>query len=80
LKELLHKIKGSFNISEDAERYLLSISKEISSVKGDVLIRQGQSVHQIFYVKSGCLRSYCTDKSGKEHTLQFAINGWWISD
>ena len=22
----------------------------------------------------------CVDKDGKEHTLQFAIKGWWISD
>jgi CRP-like cAMP-binding protein len=26
------------------------------------------------------LRSYCTDKNGKEHTLQFAVKNWWISD
>ena len=28
----------------------------------------------------GCLRSYCIDKNGKEHTLLFAIKNWWISD
>ncbi|MFT5338161.1 MAG: CRP-like cAMP-binding protein, partial [Luteibaculaceae bacterium] len=28
----------------------------------------------------GCLRSFCIDKNGKEHTLQFAIQDWWISD
>ena len=48
--------------------------------KGDVLIRQGQSVKNTYFVTSGCLRSYCIDKNGKEHTLQFAIKGWWISD
>ena len=31
-------------------------------------------------MKSGCLRSFCTDKEGKEHTLLFAIKNWWISD
>ena len=33
-----------------------------------------------FFVTTGCLRSYCIDKNGKEHTLQFAIKDWWISD
>ena len=37
-------------------------------------------VNNIYFVRSGCLRSYCIDKNGKEHTLQFAINNWWISD
>jgi CRP-like cAMP-binding protein len=31
-------------------------------------------------VTDGCLRSYCLDKNGKDHTLQFAIKNWWISD
>lgn len=26
------------------------------------------------------MRTYFVDDSGKEHTLQFAIHDWWISD
>ena len=26
------------------------------------------------------MRSFCIDNNGKEHTLQFAIKNWWISD
>jgi hypothetical protein len=26
------------------------------------------------------LRTYYIDKQGKEHTLQFGIQGWWITD
>jgi CRP-like cAMP-binding protein len=44
------------------------------------LIRQGQAVNNTYFVKDGCLRAYCIDKNGKEHTLQFAIKNWWISD
>jgi CRP-like cAMP-binding protein len=57
-----------------------SISKEKRLHKGEVLIRHGQVVKKTFFVTAGCLRSYCTDKNGKEHTLQFAIKDWWISD
>ena len=49
-------------------------------IKGAVLIRQGQNVNNVYFVTNGCLRSYCIDKNGKEHTLQFAIKNWWISD
>ena len=48
--------------------------------KGDSLLKFGQKVSDNFYVESGCLRTYFIDESGKEHTLQFAIHDWWISD
>jgi CRP-like cAMP-binding protein len=80
LKELINKIKSSIELSSEAEEYLYSISKEKTVSKGSVLIQQGQMVKKIFFVNSGCLRSFCIDKNGKEHTLQFAIKDWWISD
>tara|TARA_B100000809_G_scaffold148977_1_gene146443 strand:+ start:7540 stop:8115 length:576 start_codon:yes stop_codon:yes gene_type:complete len=80
LKELINKIKSSIELSSEAEEYLYSISKEKTVSKGSVLIQQGQTVKKIFFVNSGCLRSFCIDKNGKEHTLQFAIKDWWISD
>lgn len=80
MKELVDKIKNNINLSKKGEEYLFSISKEKTIAKGETLIRQGQSVKKTFFVTDGCLRSYCIDKNGKEHTLQFAIKNWWISD
>jgi len=80
LRELINKIKSSIHLSSEAEEFLFSISKEKTILKGETLIRQGQTVKKTFFVTNGCLRSYCTDKNGKEHTLQFAIKNWWISD
>ena len=80
MEELINKIKSSIHLSSEAEEYLFSISEEKTVSKGQTLIRQGQTVKKIFFVTGGCLRSYCIDKNGKEHTLQFAIKNWWISD
>ncbi len=80
MKELIEKIKGSINLSQEAEEHLFSISNKKTFAKGAVLIRQGQNVNKIYFVTGGCLRSYCIDKNGKEYTLQFAIKNWWISD
>jgi CRP-like cAMP-binding protein len=80
LKELIKKIKGSLDLSLAAEEYLFSISTKKTFTKGAVLIQQGQNVNKVFFVLEGCLRSYCIDKGGKEHTLQLAIKNWWISD
>ena len=80
MKDLIDKIKSSLHLSSEAEDFLYSISKDKILPKGEVLIRQGQVVKKTFFVIDGCLRSYCIDKNGKEHTLLFAIKNWWISD
>jgi CRP-like cAMP-binding protein len=80
MEELIEKIKSIINFSTEAEDYLLSISHKKNVSKGTILFRQGQRVDNIYFVRSGCLRSFLIDKNGKEHTLQFAIKDWWISD
>ena len=80
MEDLIDKIKTRLHLRPEAEEFLYSISKVKTLPKGEVLIRQGQIVKKTFFVTSGCLRSYCIDKNGKEHTLQFAIKDWWISD
>ncbi len=80
MKELIQKIKSIIQLSDDAEEYLYSISSVKSYSKDSILLLEGQRVKKIFFIIDGCLRSYCTDKKGKEHTLQFGIKDWWISD
>jgi len=80
LKDLINSIKNIQEVSREAEEYLYTITKEKTYSKGTILIREGERVNKIYFVKEGCLRSYCIDQNGKEHTLQFAIKGWWISD
>ena len=80
MQNLINKIKNSISLSSEAEKYIYSIAKEKLVSKGEILIREGQTVNKTFYVVHGSLRSFCIDKESKEHTLQFAIKDWWISD
>ena len=80
MRELISKIKSIIRLSKKAEEYLFSISTEKALPKGEILVRQGQAVKKTYFVTDGCIRSYFIDKNGKEHTLQFAIKDWWISD
>ena len=80
MKNLINKIKNLISLSTEAEKYISSIAEEKSFSKGEVLIQEGQTVNKTFFVIHGSLRSFCVDKEGKEHTLQFAIQDWWISD
>ncbi|MEN1786207.1 MAG: Crp/Fnr family transcriptional regulator [Bacteroidota bacterium] len=54
--------------------------KKIKVNKGQLLQQKGDSIHKVFMVKSGLLRSYSIDKKGKEHIFMFAPEGWIIAD
>tara|TARA_Y100001954_G_C15760381_1_gene578777 strand:+ start:974 stop:1549 length:576 start_codon:yes stop_codon:yes gene_type:complete len=77
---LLEKIRKSINLSAKASDYIQAIAKRMRIAKGVRLIEEGQMVRKSYFVLDGCLRSYCYSSDGKEHTLQFAIKDWWISD
>lgn len=45
-----------------------------------LLFKEGAHIQHVAFVHSGCLKSYSVDESGIEHILQFAPEGWWITD
>ena len=81
MDQLFEYITKRIKLSDDAKELIRSVTKIRNVKKGEYLINQGQYVvNQYFFVLSGCLRSFSFDPSGKEHTVQFAIKDWWISD
>lgn len=80
MQDLIDKIKAAISLTPEAEKHIFSIANKKQVSKGTLLIRQGQYVEKTYFVTSGALCSYCTDTDGKQHTLQFAIKDWWISD
>jgi CRP-like cAMP-binding protein len=48
--------------------------------KGAFLAQADEPSKYLAFVTSGCLRSYGIDKRGEEHIIQFAVEGWWITD
>ncbi len=47
---------------------------------GEFLQRAGEPVRHAAFVAKGCLRSYVIDANGKEVTLEFAPENWWLGD
>lgn len=54
--------------------------KRVEVKKGDILLRQGAVCKHTFFVESGLLKYYSIDDKGKTHVLQFAPEGWFVSD
>lgn len=44
------------------------------------LLQDGEICSHDYFVISGCLRQYEVSPNGRENTVQFAFENWWISD
>ena len=57
-----------------------SVFHKATLTKGSLLLKPGEIADAQYYILEGCLRSFYVDIHGKEHTVQFGISDWWISD
>ena len=48
--------------------------------KGTYLVQEGDISKYLAFVTNGCLRLSVIDSKGEEHIVQFALEGWWITD
>lgn len=48
--------------------------------KKQYLLQEGDVAKNIAFVEKGLLRAYSVDEKGNEHIIQFALEGWTISD
>ena len=61
-------------------KFLIENTEAKAFKKGEILLQKGDHTNYVFYVESGCLRSYIIDEKGKEHIYQFAPEDHFISD
>lgn len=80
MNAILNEIFKETPFTEKEAQHILSKFKKISLDKGEFLLKAEEKVRDNHFIQEGCLRTYFIDVSGKEHTLQFAVKGWWISD
>lgn len=73
-------MKRFVSLSDEDESQLEAIARLHHVKKRQFLVQPGfVCTHQIFVLK-GALRSYFVTQNGDEHTIQFAVEDWFISD
>ena len=80
MNPIIKEIFQGLLFSSEESDLLYSKLEKRTIIKGAFLLKANEDVNDLFYVHTGCLRSYIIDLNGKEHILQFAVKGWWISD
>jgi CRP-like cAMP-binding protein len=75
-----NKVNEKVNLTEEEQEICKSflVSKKLR--KKQYLLQEGDVAKYSAFVEKGALRSYTIDDKGSEHIIQFAIEGWWISD
>ncbi len=77
---LLQNIARHIAPGEADRAFFLSLLQQKEIPRKAFLLKEGQFCRHIFYVQSGILRAYYTDKGGRESTIMFAMEDWWITD
>jgi len=67
-------------LTDEQKNFLGGMVRERKAKKGQFLLHEGAVQKASFFVTSGLLVSYYIALDGKEHLIQIAPEGWWISD
>ncbi|WP_316634038.1 Crp/Fnr family transcriptional regulator [uncultured Flavobacterium sp.] len=79
-KSLLDHIGSRISLNAEEQEQVCAMFSPRVLLPRQYLLSQGDICHYETYVCKGFLRSFYVDKTGNEHTLQFAQEDWWISD
>lgn len=77
LPQHIQKLTG---ISLPDAREIGSAFRRVEVAKKENLLKEGMICTANYFVERGCLRLFFTGQNGIEHTVQFALENWWLSD
>lgn len=79
LRSNIEKTIGQLITDHDFEQFSKLVFEKTFDKK-DILIEEGDLCHYIYFIEQGSCYSYITDDKGEKHAIQFALEGYWISD
>lgn len=78
--KLLYYFRKWTNLTDENEAVVSSAFEAVSIRKKMSLLSVGQTSKYLYFVVSGCLRSYYVDMKGVEHIYQIRMDNSWITD
>lgn len=77
---LLQDINQLISLSEEEKKAIASFFTDVTLKKKETVLEEGQVCKQHYFVEKGLLRMYYVNEKGVEHTTQFALENWWLTD
>jgi len=78
--QLKAHVQKRLSITEDELTEFCNAFKIVKVKKRQFIVQPEFVAKNRFYVIQGTFRAYVIGDEGQEHTIQFAISDWWISD
>lgn len=79
MKKFIERQRNLYPISGEGIEMLLRDMQDVNCRKGEILVREGQRGRDVYFVKSGLLRTYVV-RDGKDITLWFSTAGDMVVD
>jgi len=74
-----HLLSYDFFTEKELERILPSFNQK-SFKKKELLLQEGTLSQEVYFIHRGCVRSFLVDYEGKEHSILFGTEGYWMGD
>jgi CRP/FNR family transcriptional regulator, anaerobic regulatory protein len=80
MNQLIEHIRKFIDLDDAETAMILPYFENKNYPKKALLLEEGQICTTQYFILKGCLRLYIINDKGKEQTLQFGIENWWITD
>ena len=77
---LFSKVEEKIKLSDSEKDICKGLFSPKKLRRRQYILQQDDICKNLIFVEKGILRSYSIDSKGNEHIIQFAPEGWWISD
>jgi CRP-like cAMP-binding protein len=79
-QHFLHKVFKASDLTKQELDVIIPKFKEVTFVKNDYLLKEGQTANHYWFVQSGFIRSYVIDLKGNDITTNFYSTGDIVID
>ena len=80
ISPLIHYVSKFIQLTVEEEVQFISCFKGVKIKKKQFIVQSDFTNKYRSFVVKGAFRSYVVADDGQEHTVQFAIENWWVSD
>ena len=77
---LIQHIRKHIDLSDSETLTLYKYLEQRTYKKKEFLLQENNVGRNLYFVEKGCLRMYFINEKTVEQIVQFALDGWWISD
>ena len=78
--QLINYVQNFVTLTPEEAEQFVSYFQEVKVRKRQFIVQPNfTNKHRAFVIK-GAFRSYAVTDDGQDHTVQFAIENWWVSD